>query len=1160
MSHHGTSASAASTLGRGQRRPRATFLALLFAALFLTVGVATAAAAPATATVESVSEVSYASVHLEGTVENASIWVYQISTDGVIWNYTSAEGFPGGEGPQPADATLTGLKGGTKYFVRLIAFGETVGESPPPYDSFTTLPVEPPNVVSVHTDTVDNHTATLSGKVLRPANEDHAFDAECQFEYITDENFLARNEKQRLTIKAGAGTYTLSFATNGNPTPQTTAPLPSNASAAAVQAGLQALPNIGAGNVTVNGGPGNKTGAFPYTITFTGALAAKNVEGISVDPANLTEPGGAETTTLTEGHAEGFDGASVANCVGSPFEAPGGEYDAAVKLLNLAADKTYHLRLSATDRGGTDFLVAPNFATTSVISAQTLSPSGVTAAKASLSGRVNAENAPLTYQFKWGATAAYGNIVPAAPESLATVDEAPHVVAEEITGLAPGTVYHYRIVATNTQTGEVAEGNDQVFQTLAVGPPESCPNESSRVGNSAGLPDCRAIEFASPGLNGAGISGPPAELPKGAAQSNGDSVIFQLKDAPLDSHGSSVIDYVTAEKKPGGGWATRSLDAPLGYPVPSFFSVQTSMFNADHTEWEISSSVPPTKTLENPEYNGSNVDLYFRHADGSWSRITKKSMFGGIIDAYASPNFKHLFLPIENPQWENDPGGIYEYAVDAGALRHPGVLPNGTTAGDASIPSGGGLNPTSDDGEILVFYSGGQPYLRIADSETREIAKSRKAVPDPSGPASPTPLGVTPDGNKAYFLSRTELTEDANTGIKDAGNDLYSYDVASGELTDLTVDNKPADFETGANVQSVVAINRDGSYVYFIATGNLAPGAISGEPNLYVWHGDQITFIGPGEGYGQTYVTPDGTHLAFTSTASLTGYDNRSRKHNTPEPMAFEYTYGGGIVCGSCRPDGSSPNGPALFPVGAGYLARVGNRVLSDDGSRMFFQSADRILPQASNQKMNVYEYTKGETHLLTPGDTEAPVYMLDASASGDDVYITANEELNPEAEGTNTSIYDVRVNADLVPPNTPTPCTGENCRGSKTTAPASLAPASSGFEAPASIVAPKSMRGKKTKVQLRVYVPADGQLRVSGIGLKTAAKTAKAPGFLTISAVLRPAAIKKRNVRGVFKSTAELLFTPGSGETTRATVALQFETATKKAAPRKAASKKGGK
>ncbi len=44
-------------------------------------------------------------------------------------------------------------------------------------------------------------------------------------------------------------------------------------------------------------------------------------------------------------------------------------------------------------------------------------------------------------------------------------------------------------------------------------------------------------------------------------------------------------------------------------------------------------------------------------------------------------------------------------------------------------------------------------------------------------------------------------------------------------LTDLTVDTNPADVATGANVEQVVGASRDASYVYFVATGNLASGA-----------------------------------------------------------------------------------------------------------------------------------------------------------------------------------------------------------------------------------------------------------------------------------------------------------------------------------------------
>jgi hypothetical protein len=63
-----------------------------------------------------------------------------------------------------------------------------------------------------------------------------------------------------------------------------------NATAAEMQAALEALPGIGAGNVAVSGGPGNATGTTPYTVAFTGGLLAHN------DVATLTA-----TTTNLEG-------------------------------------------------------------------------------------------------------------------------------------------------------------------------------------------------------------------------------------------------------------------------------------------------------------------------------------------------------------------------------------------------------------------------------------------------------------------------------------------------------------------------------------------------------------------------------------------------------------------------------------------------------------------------------------------------------------------------------------------------------------------------------------------------------------------------------------------------------------------------------------------
>ena len=264
----------------------------------------------------------------------------------------------------------------------------------------------------------------------------------------------------------------------------------------------------------------------------------------------------------------------------------------------------------------------------------------------------------------------------------------------------------------------------------------------------------------------------------------------------------------------------------------------------------------------------------------------------------------------------------------------------------------------------MLFKAGGLPglYLRSDGENTAQVSVSKRSTPDPNPAAPAIAVGMAADGSEVLFTSRSELTDDANTGrtlgvSNDQGNDLYSYDVGTGALTDLTVANDPADVAAGADVEKVVGASRDASYVYFIARGNLAEGATSGERNLYVEHEGTIDFIGTnptgstGQGY-PFYVTPDGRHAAFMSTEGQTGYDNAGQNE------VYEYTYGSGVECGSCRPSGDPPLGSASI---------VG-RALSDDGSRLFFQSDDAVIPQAQSGLSNVFEYVDGDVHLLTPG------------------------------------------------------------------------------------------------------------------------------------------------------------------------------------------------
>ena len=89
------------------------------------------------------------------------------------------------------------------------------------------------------------------------------------------------NEQQNITIAASDGTFQLTFAG------VTTGPIASSAEAATVREKLEELSSIGAGNVSVSGGPGNPSGSSPYVVTFEGTLGGLNHQPIALQATGL---------------------------------------------------------------------------------------------------------------------------------------------------------------------------------------------------------------------------------------------------------------------------------------------------------------------------------------------------------------------------------------------------------------------------------------------------------------------------------------------------------------------------------------------------------------------------------------------------------------------------------------------------------------------------------------------------------------------------------------------------------------------------------------------------------------------------------------------------------------------------------------------------------
>jgi hypothetical protein len=99
------------------------------------------------------------------------------------------------------------------------------------------------------------------------------------------------NEVQTLstTGTVTAGTFTITYSG------QTTAAIAYNATAATVQAALEALSNVAVGDVAVTGGP---LPATPAVITYTGNLGLQNVAAITTTD---TLTGGATAVATTTG-------------------------------------------------------------------------------------------------------------------------------------------------------------------------------------------------------------------------------------------------------------------------------------------------------------------------------------------------------------------------------------------------------------------------------------------------------------------------------------------------------------------------------------------------------------------------------------------------------------------------------------------------------------------------------------------------------------------------------------------------------------------------------------------------------------------------------------------------------------------------------------------
>jgi sugar lactone lactonase YvrE len=818
------------------------------------------------------------------------------------------------------------------------------------------------------------------------------------------------------------------------------------------------------------------------TSPVTGVTASSAVFNGHLDPA-----GGGDVTScrfeyVTDAafQATGFSdlssGGSVACDQGTPISSPS-DVTATATALSPTPFTVYHVRLVASNALGASSGADQSFTTPGPPAVDSTGVTNVTSDSADLGAQINPGLLSTTYHFQYGTSSSYGQSTPESPSIGA--DFTDHPASAHIQGLAPGTTYHFRVVASNSLAPGGIQGPDHTLTTQAS------------AGGTPTLPDNRGYELVTPVNKGDGNLPAPARggtsqlgSPNAIqASTSGDRMAFSTL-TPFSGAQTGTYGHWLASRNPGG-WSTQALDPPQahgGSPYVTAFSADLSrllmldgvpfvtiaggqddpplvagepantqnLFLRDNTlgSYQLMDALPPGSSLPDVGYEGASPDL--SHVVFTTSGNAGRYYSEGVV-----------------LEWSGGVVSPVSEIPSGSATSCGGGGPSCIAGGTADIGAGTffpPLNAVSSDGSKVFFQLQGTGQQDVQGVGALYVREGGTRTVEISGGGAHY-LTATPDGSEVFF------------GF---GGDLYRYDTNTGVQTALTVDSHGD--PNGADVQGVLGASADGSYVYFVANGVLASGAslgnvvgpyngpdpqLSDSSNLYVAHNGTTTFMGrvgaadfsdwSGNVDGFTArVTPDGRHVAFDSARSLTGYDNRDAVTGQPDSEVYLYDASTNqLACASCNPSGAQPtdnvsiqainatgNSPG-WDGGQLYLSRN----LSDDGSRLFFETTDALAAGDVNGMQDVYEYEHGRPYLISSGTSDVDSSFFDATPSGSDVFFETASQLAAQDTDQKLDIYDARVGGGFPPvPPVGVPCSGDLCKPPPSGSPPGIAPGSSTF------------------------------------------------------------------------------------------------------------------
>ena len=572
--------------------------------------------------------------------------------------------------------------------------------------------------------------------------------------------------------------------------------------------------------------------------------------------------------------------------------------------------------------------------------------SEVTSTSATLEAKVNPEGLSSSYRFEYGLADCSKSACTKIPIPDASIGAgtSPVEVKASVEGLAPHTVYHFRVVAKNSKGTTTTP--DHVFATYGA------PLE--------GPPDARVYEQASPlDKNGNDAVG---DVPLVKATASGTGISFGSTFGIPGGKGAQELPTYLATRGLGqSGWTTQGLLPPASSGQRAqvlsrspddteVFSAATKLGTVEETAFLVQSTAggPPiviapysATVTEHPyAYVGqtpdasvvffeSTVKLVPEALKGlsnlyAWDRASAKISLAGVLNDKTSPP-KGAFA------------GPYDWAngISAKALREGGAQRNYYLQGTHAVSEGGDvffteagtgqlylrLNPTKEQSAME-----GEKCLDLAKACTIHVSASHKTNgksengADPVGPQPAAFQAASADGSEVFFTSPEKLTDDANTGPEQSEAAIGIGGIGGG-VDDPKLLKEPA-----------IGVAVDSEYIYWAnpTLGTIGRAKLNGTgkpteiDNEFLTPGPVEFETEPGSGKFESvesrprYVAVDAGHVYWTNTGRLDangepldggGTIGRAELNGAGKPTKVEPDF----IRGASNPQGIAVNATHVY-------------------------------------------------------------------------------------------------------------------------------------------------------------------------------------------------------------------------------------------------------